>query len=79
MIAEKKLLFVARRKLTLSPDDCKNDTAAFRPSLSFLAELVALFCFASILSCSDLKLVTRLGWCVGNYFPPENMNFQTNL
>ena len=31
MIAGEKLLFVARRKLTLSPDDCKNDVAEFLP------------------------------------------------
>ena len=34
MIAEKELLFVDQRKLTPSPDDCKNDTAEFRPPIS---------------------------------------------
>ena len=31
MILGKKLFFVALRKLTPSPDDCKNDTAESRP------------------------------------------------
>ena len=31
MIAGKKLLLVARSKLTPSPGDCKNNTAEFRP------------------------------------------------
>ena len=76
MIAGKKLLFVARRKLTLFPDNCKNDTAEFRsPFLRFMAGLVASLFFASIPSCRYLTLVTLPGWCLGNYFFPANMNF----
>ena len=33
MIAGKKLLFVARRKLTPSSEDCKNDMAEFCPAV----------------------------------------------
>ena len=31
MITGKKLLFVSRRKLAPSPEDCKNNTAEFCP------------------------------------------------
>ena len=31
MNAGKKMLLVARKKLTPSPDNCKNNTAEFRP------------------------------------------------
>ena len=37
--------------------------------------LVAALCFESIPSCNYLTLLTRPGWCLGNYPPPANMNF----
>ena len=33
MITGKKLLLVSQRKLTLSPDNCKNDTAELHPTV----------------------------------------------